>query len=114
MKKLITATREEIPSLLEGKKSAIMAFGTPLFVPGVMLKTFSATDGKKGFEQLKRWCSTASFEVVVLSAFDEAFKNLDRAHASEWLKDHAAEPDFPLIVVEGEVTDPDLKTLLSL
>ncbi len=113
MDKLIYLERNEIEKLANDKKCAIISFDSDFILQGVLIKKFSKEEGSKGFEQLKRWLSVSSFEVIVLSGFEKALPYIDKAHILEWIEDHSKEWGFPFLVLEGGVTDKDLLKLFK-
>ncbi len=76
-------------------------FGNPGKQTGIVnRKTYSESEIRKGFEQLKRWVSTGAFKAIVLANFFTALKRFDsNGHILEWVSEHSEEPDFPLLIV---------------
>ncbi len=111
MKKIIYSDEATAKGLIKGKKSALINFETTLNLEVAISKTYSQEDARKGFEQLKRWCSTSAFEVIVLANFPAMLPFMDKAHVLEWLSDHASEWEFPTLVMVGECEDVDFLKL---
>ncbi|MGN0905749.1 MAG: hypothetical protein ACI4NM_01260 [Bullifex sp.] len=90
-------------AFLEGKKAALLRFSdnAPVLT-GVLTKDFTGMDAKRGFEQLKRFVSSAAFDAIVLDGFAPALSS--SSHKDEiimWLNDHSSEPDFPMLLITG-------------
>ena len=50
-----------------------------------------------GMEMLKRWISSSSFSVIVLSGFSEVAAEVKESTAF-WVSDHLVEPGTPLLI----------------
>ncbi len=92
----------DVKEKLEGRKAALIRFGmgSGFFLPTT--KNFGPLEGKKGFEQLKRYVSSEAFEVIVLDGFASALKDEEIEDVVVWLNDHASEPRFPQLFFLGE------------
>ena len=57
----------------------------------------------KGWEQVKRWISTSSFDLIVLDEFTYTLSlgYLDTESVCTWLRDHKSEKGFPHLVITG-------------
>ncbi len=93
----------DVPAFTEGKKTALLRFSdNSLTLPAVLTKDFTGMDAKRGFEQLKRFVSSASFEVIVLDGFAPALSvSSHKDDIIMWLNDHSSEPDFPTLLITG-------------
>ncbi|MGE4583780.1 MAG: cob(I)yrinic acid a,c-diamide adenosyltransferase [Sphaerochaeta sp.] len=58
---------------------------------------------KKGWEQVKRWISTSSFDLIVLDEFTYTLSlgYLDTQEICSWLVDHRNKEGFPHLVITG-------------
>ena len=102
MKKIIFKN-DDIKSLVEGKKCARLSFGlSDIVLEGVLTKHFSSADTKKGFEMLKRYVSSSSFDVIVLDGFGHSLASSSyKDDIIIWLNDHQCNDDFPLLIITG-------------
>lgn len=64
----------------------------------------------KGWEQVKRWISTASFDLIVLDEFTYTLSlgYLDTQEICRWLADHKQNKGFPHLVITGRDAPPPL------
>lgn len=64
----------------------------------------------KGWEQVKRWISTSSFDLIVLDEFTYTLNlgYLDTEAVCLWLEDHKTENGFPHLVITGRDAPPSL------
>ena len=92
---------DDLENLIVNKKSALLRFGeSNLVLPGILTKSFSSSDAKKGFEMLKRYISSASFDVIILDGF--ALSLASSSYKDDiivWLNDHQENDDFPLLII---------------
>ena len=52
----------DVKAFINGRKAVLLKFGpSELVLDGVLTKMFSKQDAKRGFEQIKRFISSASF-----------------------------------------------------
>lgn len=95
----------DIKAFVNGRKAVLLKFGpSELVLEGVLTKVFSGQDAKKGFEQIKRFISSASFEVMVLDGFADVLENSSyKEEIIIWLNDHQSNDDFPHIAITGGV-----------
>lgn len=58
---------------------------------------------KKGWQQVKRWISSASYDLIVLDEFTYTLSlgYLDGEEVCSWLADHKGKEGFPHIVITG-------------
>ncbi len=58
---------------------------------------------KQGWEQVKRWISSASYDLIVLDEFTYTLTlgYLDVEEICTWLSDHKAKEGFPHLVITG-------------
>lgn len=58
---------------------------------------------KQGWEQVKRWISSGSFDLIVLDEFTYTLSlgYLDTAEICIWLSDHKMKEGFPHLVITG-------------
>lgn len=90
-------------AFISGRKAALLRFSdNALTLSGVLAKDFTGMDARRGFEQLKRFVSSASFEVIVLDGFAPALSvSSHKEDIIMWLNDHSSEPDFPTLLITG-------------
>ena len=95
-----------------GKKAAELSFSDG-FTGACQISKGFPDRPDKGFEQLKRWISCASFESIVLK--DLELSRLGKARDSflVWIKDHSSSPDFPCIVFASDSQVPELEAALG-
>ena len=100
MKKIIYKD-DNIENLIQNKKCALLRFGeSTLVLPGVLTKSFLLNEAKKGFEMLKRYISSASFDVIILDCFAHSLATSSyKDEIIIWLNDHQSNDDFPLLVI---------------
>lgn len=93
----------DVKAFINGRKAVLLKFGpSELVLDGVLTKMFLKQDAKRGFEQIKRFISSASFEVMVLDGFAEALENSSfKEEIIIWLNDHQSNDDFPFIAITG-------------
>lgn len=95
-------------------KLAAIRFASGTLMPLPLTKRFSEGEEKKGYEQLKRWVSSAAFSLIVLDGFGDAFSAMDKADVVKWLTEHEDEPDFPLLLITGKAVEGlEYKTISS-
>lgn len=65
---------------------------------------------QKGWEQVKRWISTGSFEMIVLDEFTYTLSlgYLETEQVCLWIEDHRGKKDFPHLVITGRDAPPRL------
>lgn len=78
------------------------SFGSGFTWVGDNAKT-NATLAIKGWEQVKRWISTSSFDLIVLDEFTYTLSlgYLDTEEICRWLSDHKQKKGFPHLVITG-------------
>ena len=101
MDKMVFVTGD-VKDRIEGRKAALLRFGVGSGVILPTVKSFGSQEGKKGFEQLKRYVSSEAFEVIVLDGFALALKDDEIKEITIWLNDHATAPGFPQLLFLGE------------
>ena len=70
----------------------------------------------KGWEQVKRWISTSSFDLIVLDEFTYTL-NLGYLNTDEvclWLADHKQKKGFPHLVITGRDAPPSLVSIADM
>jgi len=100
MSKLI-CLEGDVKPFLDGKKSALLCFGQGRGLFLQPKKAFGEKEGKKGYEQLKRYVSSEAFQVIVLDGFASALEEECLDEVAIWLKDHSALPSFPVLLFLG-------------
>ena len=83
---------------LSSKKSACIAFAGKSSVKASRMQI--AANPNNGLEVLKRFVSSASFSVIVLSGITDVLAEIKPSSIS-WLVDHLSEPGMPAVVVTG-------------
>lgn len=83
---------------LSSKKSACIAFAGKSSVKASRMQV--AANPNNGMEVLKRFVSSASFRVIVLSGITDVLAEIKPSSIS-WLVDHLSEPGMPAVVVTG-------------
>lgn len=83
---------------LSSKKSACIAFAGKSSVKASRMQI--AANPNNGMEVLKRFVSSASFSVIVLSGITDVIPEIKPSSIS-WLADHLSEPGMPAVVVTG-------------
>ena len=83
---------------LSSKKSACIAFAGKS--SGKASRMQVAANPNNGMEVLKRFVSSASFSVIVLSGITDVLAEIKPSSIS-WLVDHLSEPGMPAVVVTG-------------
>ncbi|MBI9095050.1 MAG: cob(I)yrinic acid a,c-diamide adenosyltransferase [Sphaerochaeta sp.] len=70
----------------------------------------------KGWEQVKRWISTSSFDLIVLDEFTYALSlgYLDTEDVCLWLADHKQKKGFPHLVITGRDAPPSLVSIADM
>jgi len=78
------------------------SFGSGFTWVGDNAKT-NASLAVKGWEQVKRWISTSSFDLIVLDEFTYTLSlgYLDTEEVCRWLADHKQKKGFPHLVITG-------------
>lgn len=105
---------EDVSALANAYKLADIRFEGGRLLPLPLTKRFGKGEEKKGYEQLKRWVSSAAFSLIVLDGFGSAFACMDQADVIKWLTEHEDEPDFPLLLITGnEIEGLGYKTISS-
>ncbi len=95
MAAILYADESMIPDL-GGYHSAELVFsGIPC---GCCRETKEAASASGGMELLKRWISSSSFSVIVLSGFTSVAESV-KENAVYWVSDHLSEPGTPLLIV---------------
>ena len=95
MSKIIYAEAENIPDLKQYRSAELVFSGSAI---GLCREVKGDVSVGGGSETLKRWISSASFSVIILSGFSEVVPQLKDSFVS-WVSDHEAESDAPLLVV---------------
>lgn len=95
----------DISGLNTSYKMADIRFATGTLFPLPLTKRFGEGEEKKGYEQLKRWVSSAAFSLIVLDGFGDAFEQMDKADVVKWLTEHEDEPDFPVLLITGKAVE---------
>ena len=94
MARILYADAAIIPDMTAMKSAELSFSGTPLCVCG---ETKTGVSVRGGMETLKRWISSASFSVIVLSGFSEVSSDVKESTAF-WVSDHLSEPGSPLLI----------------
>lgn len=70
----------------------------------------------KGWEQVKRWISTSSFDLIVLDEFTYTLSlgYLDVEEICLWLTDHKHKKGFPHLVITGRDAHPSLISIADM
>lgn len=91
------------------------SFGSGFTWVGDNEKT-NASLAVKGWEQVKRWISTSSFDLIVLDEFTYTLSlgYLDTKEVCLWLADHRAEKGFPHLVITGRSAPADLVSIADM
>jgi cob(I)alamin adenosyltransferase len=91
------------------------SFGSGFTWVGDNAKT-NATLAIKGWEQVKRWISTSSFDLIVLDEFTYALTlgYLDTKEVCLWLADHKQKEGFPHLVITGRDAPPALVSIADM
>ena len=95
MGRIIYAESGMVPDLRAVRSAELVFSGDAL---GSCRETRIVSGVSSGMEILKRWISSASFSVIVLSGFTPVAQDV-KENAVYWVSDHIAEPDGPLLVV---------------
>ncbi len=71
---------------------------------------------KKGWQQVKRWISSASYDLIVLDEFTYTLSlgYLDCEEVCLWLADHKNKEGFPHIVITGRNAPPQLLSVADM
>ena len=92
---ILYAEEAMIPDL-KGYRSAELVFSGDSC--GCCREVKEGVSPSGGMETLKRWISSSSFSVIVLSGFTAVADSV-KENAVYWVSDHIAEPDAPLLIV---------------
>lgn len=95
---MIRLTKEERIEMIEGRKAAHLAMGSPAFFTAGT-KRFS--DGRKLYETLKRFVSSGDFEVILVSNFPLVLAGCDRKEVMSWIADHLSHNDACTLILSG-------------
>lgn len=101
MNKLVVLEGNDIKAVTERTKCALLRFANGTGAVLMPMKSFLEGEEKKGWEQLKRWVSAASFGAIFLDGFAKAFPQMDKGEVLSWFDGHLDEPDCPLLIVLG-------------
>ena len=92
----------DLGELTSKVKCAMIHFDGGSLPPLPLTKRFNKGEEKKGYEQLKRWVSSAAFTLIILDGFGDAFANLENGkEVATWIKEHSEEEDFPSLLITG-------------
>lgn len=105
MNKLVVLESGDIQAVTARTKCALLRFAGGTGAVLMPMKTFAEGEEKKGWEQLKRWVSAASFGAIFLDGFASALPAMDRQEVLSWFDGHLDEPECPLLIVLGGAID---------
>ena len=94
MAAILYADESSIPDLGSYRSAELVFSGSPCCR---CRETKEAASVSGGMEMLKRWISSSSFSVIVLSGFSEVASEVKESTAF-WVSDHLAEPGTPLLI----------------
>ena len=94
MARIIYAESSIIPDM-SGISSAELVFSGESI--GKCRESKSGISVNGGMETLKRWISSSSFSVIVLSGFSAVSSSVKES-AAFWVSDHLSEPGAPLLI----------------
>ncbi|MGH0053197.1 MAG: cob(I)yrinic acid a,c-diamide adenosyltransferase [Sphaerochaetaceae bacterium] len=78
--------------------------------------TKNAELAKKGWQQIKRWISSASYDLIVLDEFTYTLSlgYLDSGEICTWLEDHKSKEGFPHLIITGRNAHPALLAIADM
>lgn len=89
MAKIVVYEGLDIRNDIIGRKAALIDYDTGFSdMEGVLVKSFAKGEASQAFSQMKRWISSASFDILVFSGFSEAFSDFGDDDVLFWIKDH--------------------------
>ena len=95
MSRIIYAEEGILPDMI-GISSAELVFSGK--ATGRCREAKECASARGGMEMLKRWISSSSFSVILLSGFTPVAERV-KENAVYWVSDHLAEPGTPLMIV---------------
>lgn len=95
MAAILYADESSIPDLGSYRSAELVFSGSPCCR---CRETKEAASVSGGMEMLKRWISSSSFSVILLSGFTPVAERV-KENAVYWVSDHLAEPGTPLMIV---------------
>ena len=100
MAKIVVYEGLDIRKDIIGRKAAVIDYNAGFSdMDGVIVKSFAKNEASQAFSQMKRWISSASFDILVFSGFLEAFSDFGDDDILFWIKDHVDAFDRTSLVV---------------
>lgn len=114
MAKIIVYEGSDIGTGLSEKKAAVISYASGFKAPsGILEKSFEKGGAAQAVSQMKRWISSASFDVLVFAGFGEAMSDLKDDDIFFWIKDHVDPFSKTSLVVFDDISSPVLSKVVE-
>ncbi len=114
MARMVVYEGSDICGELSSMKAAVISYSSAFKAPaGILEKSFGKGGAAQAVSQMKRWISSASFDVVVFAGFGEALSELKDDDLLFWIKDHVDPFSRTSLVVFDDVSSPVLSKVVE-